>query len=339
MGLLSILLPCVSNAESVEDIRTAYETMRRDGFIKVHEEYVTKLKAVQTAYLKSQRLDAANAIQPEIEQSTARIGLFREGKDPEVPGLIPSAGESGDGSVEVAEGIKSREAADLRREFVDRLRRGLATINEIYFQKSSEAQKAKLAAADLAGANAFEALKLELKAESDALSGKTALPSGGASSAAMKGDYLLSEQNRKRWIVVSGDWEFKDDSLVGSGDCEIKYAKEIRAPFVLTFDFEVKKGMRPRIYVGKDLKIANEGYKNQLALYPVAGKEEPVPYEIGKKHSVKFVANRRYLEFYLNDKLVTRRETGIEEKIESIGFLGGDGFSPGVTHFSNIRIE
>ena len=109
---------------------------------------------------------------------------------------------------------------------------------------------------------------------------------------------------------------------------------------MLTFDFRVKKGMRPRIYVGgKDLRIANEGYKNQIGLYPLAGKEEPVPYEIGKKYSVKFVANRRYLELYLDDQLVTKRDSGLDEEIEFIGFFGGDGFSPGTTEFSNIRLE
>lgn len=35
---LLLLLPCQINAESAEEIQAAYETMRRDGFIKLHED-------------------------------------------------------------------------------------------------------------------------------------------------------------------------------------------------------------------------------------------------------------------------------------------------------------
>lgn len=337
---LLLLLPCTIYAESAEEIRAAYETMRRDGFIKVHEDYVTKLKAAQKTLLTSQQLEAANAIQPEIEQVGGRVELFKKGENPAVPGLIPTGEDSGNQSTESTDVIRSEETEELRGEFLDRLRRGLTTINELYYKKSSEAQKVRMAAADLTGANALEALKSELKTELDAITGKSPLPGGGLAAKPDKGDDLLAGEFRKRWVEVTGNWEFKSGSLVGAGNSQINYTTKIRAPFVLTFDFEVKKGMRPRIYVGgKDLKIANEGYKNQIGLYPILGKEEPVPYEIGKKYSVKFVANRRFLELYLDDKLVTKRDTGLEEEIEYIGFLGGDDFSPGTTEFSNIRLE
>ncbi|MBP9226277.1 MAG: hypothetical protein KBF76_20590, partial [Verrucomicrobiales bacterium] len=302
--------------------------------------YMNKLKAVQKTFLTSQQLEAANAVQSEIEQVEGRVKLFLKGGDLVVPGLLPTDESSEDQNKESPTIIRSEEAKALHGEFLDRLRRGVTAINELYYTKSTEAQKVKMAESDLTSANTLEALKSELKAELDAIAGKPRLPGAEMSAKPGKGDDLLSEQFRKRWIEESGKWDFIDGSLVGSGKSEIKYKSKIRAPFVLTFDFRVKKGMRPRIYVGgKDLRIANEGYKNQIGLYPLAGKEEPVPYEIGKKYSVKFVANRRYLELYLDDQLVTKRDSGLDEEIEFIGFFGGDGFSPGTTEFSNIRLE
>jgi len=336
---LILLMPRVINADSAEEIRAAYEATRRDGFVKVHEDYVTKLQAVQKTLLTSQQLGAANAIQPEIELVGMRLELLKKGQNPPVDGLIPAAEDSGNENSETTEVVRSEEIADLHREFIDRLRKGLTTINDLYYKKSSDTQKGRMAAADLTGANAFEALKSELKAELDALAGKPPTAGGELLPKQVKGDDLLSEQFRKRWIEVSGNWEFRSGSLVGAGKSEIKYTTKIRAPFVLTFDFVVKNGMRPRIYVGKNLKIANEGYKNQIGLYPLAGKEEPVPYELGKKYSVKFVANRRFLELYLDDQLVAKRDTGLEEEIEYLGFLGGDDFSPSTTEFFNIRLE
>lgn len=336
---LLLLLPSSMKAESAEEIRAAYETMRRDGFIKVHEDYLTKLKAIQKTLLTSQQLDAANAIQPEIEQVGSRVELFKKGEDPTVPGLIPSSEDTKTPSTEAPALVRSEEIKKLHGEFIERLRRGVSTINELYFDKSAEAQKIRMAEADLTGANAFEALKSELKAELDAIAGKSTAPVAGSAGEPGKGEDLLSEQVRKRWIEVSGNWEFKSGSLVGAGKSQINYTTKIRAPFVLTFDFVVQNGMRPRVYVGKKLKIANEGYKNQIGLYPLAGKEEPVPYELGKKYSVKFVANRRFLELYLDDQLIAKRDTGLEEEIEYLGFLGGDDFSPSTTEFFNIRLE
>lgn len=336
---LLLLLPSSIRAESAEEIRAAYESMRRDGFIKVHEDYLTKLKAIQKTLLTSQQLEAANAIQPEIEQVGSRVELFKKGENPTVPGLIPSSEDSGAQSTDSPAVIRSEETKELHGEFIDRLRRGVSTINELYLDKSTEAQKVRMAEADLTGANAFEALKSELKGELDAIAGKSTGPVAGLAARPGKGEDLLSEQFRKRWIEVSGNWEFKSGSLVGAGKSQINYTTKIRAPFVLTYDFVVKNGMRPRVYVGKNLKIANEGYKNQIGLYPLAGKEEPVPYELGKKYSVKFVANRRFLELYLDDQLIAKRDTGLEEEIEYLGFLGGDDFSPSTTEFFNIRLE
>lgn len=64
-----------------------------------------------------------------------------------------------------------------------------------------------------------------------------------------------------------------------------------------------------------------------------------MPYELGKKYSVRFVANRRFLELYLDDQLIAKRDTGLEEEIEYLGFLGGDDFSASTTEFFNIRLE
>ena len=336
---LLLLFPRLMAAESAEELKAVYEAMRRDGFIKVHEDHLTKLKAAQKELLQTQQLEAANAIQPEIEQVGIRIDLFKKGEIPTVPGLIPSDQDSGGPSTDRKDNVAPKEIGEIRREFIDRLRRGLTTINEVYLKKSSEAQKIRMAAADLEGANAFEALKTELKVELDAIIGKSPMPVNLSPAKPGKGEDLLAEQFRKRWVEISGKWEFKSDAIVGSGNSQLNYTTKIRAPFVLTFDFEVRKGMRPRIYFGKKLKIANEGYKNQIGLYPLAGKEEPVPYEIGKKYSVKFVANRRFLELYLDDQLVAKRDTGLEEEIEYIGFFGGDDFSPGLTEFSNILLE
>lgn len=152
------------------------------------------------------------------------------------------------------------------------------------------------------------------------------------------GDDLLAEKLRKNWVEVNGKWSFADGKLTGSGDSRINYTGRIRVPFVLSYDFEVKEGMRPRVYIGKDLRIANEGYKHQIDLYPQM-KTEPVPYELKRKHSVKFVVNRRFMELYLDGKLLTRRDTGMEDAPELFGFCGGDGYSPGMTEFSNIRLE
>ncbi len=326
-------------AESAEELKASYESMRRDGFIKVHEDHLTKLKAAQKELLQTQQLEAANAIQPEIEQVGIRIDLFKKGEIPTVPGLIPSDEDSGGSSTDRKDNVVPEEIGEIRREFIERLRRGLTSINEVYLKKSSEAQKIRMAAADLEGANAFEALKTELKVELDAVIGKSPMPVNFSPAKPGKGEDLLAEQLRKRWVEISGKWEFKSDAIVGSGNSELNYTTKIRAPFVLTFDFEVRKGMRPRVYIGKGLRIANEGYEHQIGLYPPVGKEVPVPYQLGKKHSVKFVANRRFLELYLDDKLVAKRDTGLEEDLDFIGFWGGDGFSPGITEFSNIRLE
>lgn len=339
LSLLVLLLPSSMKAESAEDIGAAYETARRTGFIKVHEDYLEKLRDVQKMLLTSQQLEAANAIQPEIEQVGIRLALYKKGENPAVPGVIPAEEVSQTGEKESTNAATLKESAGLHREFIDRLRKGLVAINEHYFQRASEAQKGRLAAADLAGANALESLKSTLKAEIDAIAGKQAKPGAELATKPGKGDALLNEEFRKRWSEVSGTWEFKGDSLVGSGNSQINYTAKIRAPFTLSFDFEVRKGKRIRVYLGKELKIANEGYQNQIGLYPLVGKEEPVPYEINKKYSVRFVANRRFLEMYLDDKLITKRDSGIGDEIESISFLAGDSFSPGETEFSNIRLE
>ena len=74
-----------------------------------------------------------------------------------------------------------------------------------------------MAESDLTSANTLEALKSELKAELDAIAGKPRLPGAEMSAKPGKGDDLLSEQFRKRWIEESGKWDFIDGSLVGSG--------------------------------------------------------------------------------------------------------------------------
>jgi len=133
-------------------------------------------------------------------------------------------------------------------------------------------------------------------------------------------------------------WKFTDGSLVGTGDSRIDFTRKVRAPFVLSYDFVVKKGMRSRVSLGS-FPIANEGYKNQLMLMPEEPGEKAMPYEVDHKYSVRFVANRRFVEVYLNSNLLVRREKGFEDTLESIGFAGGDGYSPGVTVFSNIMLE
>src|SRR6478735_5457337 len=77
----------------------------------------------------------------------------------------------------------------------------------------------------------------------------------------------LAEHNRDRWQKPKGDWEFKPDSLTGSGDCRIDLRGPFAVPFTLDFRINVLKGMRPRVFLGPII-FANEKYERTFSLYP-----------------------------------------------------------------------
>ena len=335
IGWAILLHSASAQSESAQQLKVSYESARTDGFLKVHEAYEAELKEGQRARLQAQDLPGANAIEAELQQVRARIESLKKGTIPPVPGLLPKSppAEAAADSTEVPPVISAS-----RRVFLDRLRRGLTVLDGSFLAKATVAQKDLMARADLNGANAFEELKTSLKTELDGLRDAAQVVPAAAPAADNSESRLLDEKFRKYWVEVLGDWKFTDGSLVGTGDSRIDFTRKVRAPFVLSYDFLVKEGMRPRVSLGS-LTIANEGYKNQLMLMPQETGEPAVPYEVGRKYSVRFVANRKFVEVYLNGNLLARRESGFDDALESIGFSGGDGYSPGITEFSNIRLE
>jgi len=317
------MVPSIGLSQSAKDLSSAYDAARRIGFVKVHEDYATALLAIQKARLQAQDLAGANAVAEEIKQVRARMAKLTDGADPPVPGLNLAGERSAAQDATATETSKSVQPA--QQEFLARLRRGISGINESYHAKAVAAQKQFMAEADLESANALEELKTRLKPES--ASTEEDLP----------GDDLLDAKHRRYWIEDRGSWTFKDGKLIGDGNSRIDYKRTVRSPFTLQFDMRVIEGMRPRIYLGR-YTIANEGYVHQLLLKP-EDQQNRIPYKLGEKYRIRFVADPRFVEFYIDDKLIERREKGLVKPLSMIGFAGGDGYSLGVTEYSNIRLD
>lgn len=336
--LLCISNPAVSLGDTAIDIQAGYLSARKAGLLKLHQAYETDLKKIQSGRLAVGDLDGANVVNTELREVQERIADLAAGASPTIPGLVEAAKDSdpdskGEGVEEIPFFLKPYHS-----NFLIRLRRGISALNEQYYSKADSVQKNYMAKAQLDEANTMETFKKRLRTEIALLRGQPPLAEADPIGGGIGSDAILDEPFRKYWRIDRGKWEFSKNKLTGKGDSRVYFERKIRAPFTLSFDFEVVEGMRPRIYVG-EITIANEGYEHQIGLKPSRGDGFKVPYKLGRKYSVRLVGNRRFVEFYFDGKLIERREEGFEDTLENIGFSGGDGWSKGTVEYTNISLE
>lgn len=282
--------------------------------------YRAALESLLAERMKEADLDGATAVRSEIESSEAwmREATPMERRRPPEPLEREEATES---------------MWEIHEEMRIRLIRGITLLNQRAIGKLEEQQVELTRKGELGEALAIRSFREELAAELVDLTGEvnelatTGLPPEPV--------HLLSEAERKKWKVIQGDWTFRKETLIGEGDSRVSYERTITPPFELTFGLEVEEGQRPRVHIG-DLTIAHDGYDFALTLHPRSKPKKVHPYTRGRKLRIKFIAEPEFVEFYVNDRLLERREPGISAPIDRIDFRGGDGWSPGRTDYTDL---
>lgn len=323
LAFLGLFTISVSRAdESVHEILNEYEETRSSGFAKVYRQYTESLEELLSTRMKANDLSGANQVKEVLDQAKTALSESDEGKVIPVPEAI------------VEENVL-HPLSDLGQRHSETLARAVSQLNKIYIGRLEALQKLKMANSDLDAANEAQAAIDKLKQEVTSKAGNH--PPIGLLDEGPAPVLLLSEENQGNWKEDKGSWNFRSNALAGKGDSSIFYNEKLRAPFELLFDLKVKEGQRPRIHIG-EYTIGHDGYEFAITLRPRQNGHQPYYYERGQKISVKLIVERKFTELWVDDTKVSRAQEGIAEPIDSIQFQGGDGWSPGETEFSNIRI-
>lgn len=312
-------------ASNVVELKRSYEETRINGFLKLHQTHLQELEKVLAARLKAGDLPGSNLVNEEIGRVKSRVEALEKGE----PIPVPKAGASD--SDERTFPQFEAALADHRTA----LQLGVNQLNRRFLEQLEAAQRESMVKGNLANANAIE--KLKIAALNEISQPEATGSAAPKESRTLEGIDLLGPDRRESWVEDRGTWTFQGATLKGSGDSRIVYRESLRPPFTLAFDLNVEKGSRPRVYVGRYV-IGNDGYNFQLVLHPRDTKQKAFPYKNGEKVPVRLVVDRRFVELHIGDELVERREPGFDRPLEEIAFSGGDGWSPGITEFSNIRL-
>jgi hypothetical protein len=147
---------------------------------------------------------------------------------------------------------------------------------------------------------------------------------------------LHDRSQRAYWKEAGGEWKFEGMTLIGTGDSSIDFVRSFKAPFRMTFDFEMIEGNRPRIRgLGR---YTLEGGDSVLALSPKAMRSGSFPYRTGRKYRVRIDVTAESFQLRVNNRLVDTRTPGLAV-VPPLQFSSGDASSAGIARFSNIEIS
>ncbi|MEM1294138.1 MAG: hypothetical protein AAGH89_02165 [Verrucomicrobiota bacterium] len=315
---------------AVVSSRLEYEESRKKGLLLVHRNYKQQLQGLIERQLKANDLKGANVVRSEMESIDLRIKALESDEWLSWNDLWAGT-ELPDNSGRIGQTVLGA-----RRNFREQVKKGLVILNRRYLENYGGLQQKYMANADLFNANAINESREALAEELKAIQSSHASPFDDTSPSDVV--ELLERENHHRWNILKGKWDLAPHRLTGSGDSRIVYHQEIRVPFTLTYEFRVREGMRPRVYVGPFI-IANNGYVRQIVLFPRKDGQDAFLYELDDKHKVRFEVERTTVKLFVDDKLIEQREEGIDEELTSIMFSGGDGWSPGTTEYSKIQIR
>jgi hypothetical protein len=186
----------------------------------------------------------------------------------------------------------------------------------------------------IAIANLLLTCFLSAQAPNAPLPGSAIAPKGNAKDVAPID--LHDRSQRAYWVEESGEWKFEGMTLSGTGDSAINFARSFKAPFRITFEFEMIEGNRPRIRgLGR---YTLEGGDGALSLSPKAMRSGSFPYQTGRKYRVRIDITKEKFELRVNNRLVDTRTPGLSV-IPPLQFSSGDPSSAGIARFSNIEIS
>ena len=159
----------------------------------------------------------------------------------------------------------------------------------------------------------------------------------GALSTDSKPIQLLDPSEWQNWKESLGEWKFDGGVLTGTGASGIHYNRTFKAPFQITFVFEMLEGTRPAVSGFGRYSLMTEGVGKTLAIHPTAPKAGGFHYDLKRKYRVKINITEEKLELRINNRLIDTRKPGMAE-VPPLRFSAGDGYSQGIARFSEIEI-
>ena len=327
--LLILVLVSIGHAKGEEKAASAtenYISARNIGFDRVLADYSEELEILLADRKKDADLEGAKAAKAELEWIEA---IRKRAKSTE-PIPLPDSSER---KVGLASLLRARSRMKLR------ISRGLELLARHHLPLLEKEQNQLVQSGALDAATELKAFRQQLIDELSHLKeGKQGLPGNPEEAGKTESMNLLAEDLRDRWREDRGAWTFKKESLIGEGDSRIDCFGPFSPPFELRFDYEVEEGQRPRVYFGP-YTLCHDGYDFALTLFPRPKADKKVhAYERGRRLRIKIHVDEEFVELHVNDRLLERREGGIPEPLPSIGFSGGDNWSPGRTRFFDIEL-
>ncbi|MEM1442099.1 MAG: hypothetical protein AAGF67_07130 [Verrucomicrobiota bacterium] len=322
---IALFFPPFSHADSTEkaeDLESAYQMERVEGTLKVKQSFLNSLQLILKERMNARDLEGANQTNELIALTNQELKDLAAGEYTQF--VPPGEEESPELPEDLTEVIERHD---------DWFRRGIRQLNEKHVALMSAAQEKELGAGNLGSANAIELAKKDLEKELEAIE-RLRLEAEIAEQ--LKQPVVLFDESlRKNWKELNGKWSFRGNRLRGEGVSEIEFTGTLVVPFTLTWTQEVKKGQRPRLYI-HDFMVAHYGYDFELFLHPIRPGQKNFPYKLNRKIDVKLTVEADYVELQVEDEVIDRRVTEMPPTIESLRLSGGDGFSPGISEFTDL---